>query len=56
MAASTHVGMAASSVLEPMVQLFRLTGEQRYLDFCWYIIDAAPAVWRIWLLPFPARS
>ena len=40
MAASTHVGMAASSVLEPMVTLYRLTGERRYLDFCWYIVHA----------------
>ena len=40
MAASTHVGMAASSVLEPMVTLYRLTGEKRYLDFCWYIVHA----------------
>src|ERR1035438_2010907 len=39
-AASTHVGMAASSVLEPMVTLYRLTGEQRYLDFCWYIVHS----------------
>ena len=30
--------MAASSVLEPMVNLYRLTGEQRYLDFCRYIV------------------
>ncbi len=37
-AASTHVGMAAGSVLEPMVNLYRLTGEKRYLDFCWYIV------------------
>ncbi len=39
-ASSTHVGMAASSVLEPMVALYRLTGEKRYLDFCWYIVHA----------------
>jgi len=39
-AASTHVGMAASSVLEPMVNLYRLTGESRYLDFCWYIVHS----------------
>jgi DUF1680 family protein len=39
-AASTHVGMAASSVLEPMVTLYRLTGEKRYLDFCWYIVHS----------------
>jgi DUF1680 family protein len=40
MAASTHVGMAASSVLEPMVDLYRLTGEPRYLDFCRYVVSA----------------
>jgi len=37
-AASTHVGMAASSVLEPMVTLYRVTGEPRYLAFCRYIV------------------
>ncbi len=31
--AGHHVGMAPTSVLEPMVLLYRLTGEQRYLDF-----------------------
>ncbi len=35
-----HVGMAPTSVLEPMVLLYRLTGEQRYLDFCNYILRA----------------
>ena len=29
--------MAATSVLEPMCQLYRHTGEKRYLDFCLYI-------------------
>jgi DUF1680 family protein len=38
--ASAHVGMAATSVLEPMATLYRLTGEQRYLDFCHYIIES----------------
>lgn len=38
--ASSHVGMASTSVLEPMAVLYRLTGEKRYLDFCHYIIDA----------------
>jgi DUF1680 family protein len=33
-----HVGMAPTSVLEPMVLLYRLTGEARYLDFCKYIL------------------
>jgi len=35
-----QVGMAPTSVLEPMVQLYRLTGEPRYLDFCAYILRA----------------
>jgi DUF1680 family protein/sucrose-6-phosphate hydrolase SacC (GH32 family) len=38
--ASAHMGMAATSVLEPMAILYRLTGEQRYLDFCHYVIDS----------------
>lgn len=37
-AAGHHVGMAPTSVLEPMVLLHRLTGEPRYLDFCEYIL------------------
>ena len=31
LAAGTHVGMAATSVLEPIVLLYRLTGDERYL-------------------------
>ena len=38
--AGEHVGMAPSSVLEPMVLLYRMTGEKRYLDFCRYILDS----------------
>ena len=38
--AGWHVGLAPTSVLEPMVLLYRLTGEQRYLDFCNYILRA----------------
>ena len=38
--AGYHMGMAPTSVLEPMVLLYRLTGEQRYLDFCRYILAA----------------
>lgn len=38
--ASAHMGMAATSVLEPMAILYRLTGEQRYLDFCHYIVES----------------
>ncbi len=36
----THVGMAATSVLDPMVDLYQLTEEQKYLDFCKYILRA----------------
>jgi DUF1680 family protein len=35
--AGEHVGMAPTSVLEPMVLLYRFTGEPRYLEFCRYI-------------------
>jgi DUF1680 family protein len=38
--AGEHVGMAPTSVLEPMVLLYRLTGERRYLDFCRYLLRA----------------
>ncbi len=38
--AGEHVGMAATSILEPMVLLYQQTGEQRYLDFCLYIVHA----------------
>lgn len=37
---STHVGMAATSVLEPMVMLYRYTGDKRHLEFCNYILQA----------------
>jgi len=35
-----HVGMASCSILEPMTELYRFTGNQKYLDFCTYIIEA----------------
>jgi DUF1680 family protein len=38
--AGAHKGMAPTSVLEPMILLYRFTGEQRYLDFCKYILRA----------------
>jgi DUF1680 family protein/sucrose-6-phosphate hydrolase SacC (GH32 family) len=38
--ASAHEGMAATSVLEPMAVLYRLTGDERYLEFCHYVIDS----------------
>jgi len=36
--AGAHMGMAATSVLEPMCRLYRFTGEQRYLDFARYLV------------------
>ncbi|HYG21784.1 MAG TPA: beta-L-arabinofuranosidase domain-containing protein [Verrucomicrobiae bacterium] len=36
--AGWHMGMAPTSVLEPMVLLYRLTGETKYLEFCRYIL------------------
>jgi DUF1680 family protein len=38
--AGTHVGMAATSVLEGVVLLYRATGDPRYLDFARYIVQA----------------
>ncbi|MBL0147142.1 MAG: glycoside hydrolase family 127 protein [Chitinophagaceae bacterium] len=38
--AGTHVGMAATSILDPMVELYRYTGDKKYLDFCYYILEA----------------
>ncbi|MEI7828980.1 MAG: beta-L-arabinofuranosidase domain-containing protein [Prolixibacteraceae bacterium] len=37
---SEHVGMASTSVLEPMTELYRYTGDKKYLDFCKYIIES----------------
>ena len=39
-AAGDHVGMAATSVLEPIVTLYRVTGDERYLAFARYIVCA----------------
>lgn len=38
--AGEHVGMAPTSVLEPMVLLYRQTGDAKYLEFCRYILWA----------------
>ncbi len=38
--AGEHVGMAATSVLDPMVELYKATGDKKYLDFCYYILGA----------------
>jgi len=40
LAAGTHEGMAATSVLEPVVLLYRITGEPRYLKFAHYIVQS----------------
>ncbi len=37
---SPYIGLASCSVLDPMVDLYCVTGDRRYLDFCNYIIDA----------------
>lgn len=47
--AGTHMGMAATSVLEPMVLLYRLTADPRYLAFARYLVaawdeDGGPAI------------
>jgi uncharacterized protein len=39
-AAGEHVGMAATSILDPMVDLYRYTGETKFLDFTRYILRA----------------
>ncbi|MBC8032886.1 MAG: glycoside hydrolase family 127 protein [Chitinophagaceae bacterium] len=38
--AGTHVGMAATSVLDPMTDLYRFSGKKEYLDFCYYITES----------------
>ena len=43
---SNHFGMASSSILEPMIYLYRHTADSRYLDFARYIVnqwETAPA-------------
>ena len=36
----SHVGMAATSILDPMTDLYRFSGNKRYLDFCNYIVES----------------
>jgi len=38
--AGEHMGMAATSVLDAMVELYRFTADKKYLDFCYYILNA----------------
>ena len=40
LSAGTQVGMAATSVLEPMVLLYGHTGDPRYLDFAKYLVSS----------------
>ena len=40
LSAGTHMGMAATSILEPVVLLYRATGEIKYLDFANYIVSS----------------
>jgi DUF1680 family protein len=37
--AGYHIGMQPTSVFEPMVFLYRYTGEQKYFDFCTHIVN-----------------
>ena len=38
--AGEHVGMAATCTLESMIELYRFSGNKKYLDFCNYIIKS----------------
>ncbi|MFL6601653.1 MAG: glycoside hydrolase family 127 protein [Steroidobacteraceae bacterium] len=38
--AGEHIGMAATSVLEPMCKLYRFSGNIRHLEFCKYVVRA----------------
>jgi DUF1680 family protein len=38
--AGEHIGMAATSVLEPMCRLYRFTADPRHLEFCKYVVRA----------------
>jgi DUF1680 family protein len=37
-ASGTHVGMAPTSILEPMVKLYTITGKKEHLQFCEYLV------------------
>lgn len=38
-----HYALNSSSILEPVVKLYRLTGKQKYLDFATYIVQTGGA-------------
>jgi uncharacterized protein len=40
MTAGAHMGLAPGSILEPMADIYRYTGDKKYLDFCKYILKA----------------
>lgn len=35
-----HVGMAATSIIDPVTDLYVFTGDKKYLDFCYYILES----------------
>lgn len=39
----THEGMASTAILEPMTLLYEYTGEEKYRQFCQYVIRRADA-------------
>lgn len=43
LASRSWYGVNSSSILEPMVKLYRITGEERYLDFASYIVGEGGA-------------
>ena len=42
-ASRSWLGLNSSSILEPIVKLYKLTGDKKYLDFATYIIDCGGA-------------
>ncbi|MDZ4807971.1 MAG: glycoside hydrolase family 127 protein [Bacteroidota bacterium] len=35
-----HVGMAATCILESMAELYRFTGNKKYLDYCYFLVKS----------------
>lgn len=35
-----HVGMAATSILESMTELYRFSGNKKYLDYCYFLVKS----------------